>query len=49
MIGLESARLQHTSSGKAKVVKDLPIPDHRVGMQVALEALIDKEHGVLQS
>lgn len=49
MIGLESARLQHTSSGKAKVVKDLPIPDHRIGMQVALEALIDKEHGVLQS
>ena len=33
-IGLECGRLQHTPVGKQKVVKDLPVPDHTVGMQI---------------
>ena len=48
-IGLESGRLQHKPAGKDKVVKDLPIPDHTVGMQLVLDALVDPEHGVLKS
>ena len=48
-IGLESGRLQHTPVGKDKVVKDLPIPDHTVGMQLVLDALVDKDYGVLKS
>ena len=48
-IGLESGRLQHTPAGKEKVVKDLPIPDHKVGMQLVLDALVDKDYGVLES
>ena len=48
-IGLECGRLQHTPAGKEKVVKDLPVPDHTVGMQIVLDALIDKDHGVLKS
>ena len=48
-IGLESGRLQHTPIGKDKVVKDLPIPDHTVGMQLVLDALVDKDYGVLKS
>ena len=48
-IGLESGRLQHTPIGKDKVVKDLYIPDHTVGMQLVLDALVDKEYGVLKS
>ncbi len=48
-IGLESGRLQHTPIGKDKVVKDLCIPDHTVGMQLVLDALVDKEYGVLKS
>ena len=48
-IGLESGRLQHTPAGKDKVVKDLPIPDHKVGMQLVLDALVDKDYGVLKS
>ena len=48
-IGLESGRLVHTPIGKDKVVKDLPIPDHTVGMQLVLDALVDKDYGVLQS
>ena len=30
-------------------MKDLPVPDHTVGMQIVLDALIDKDHGVLKS
>ena len=48
-IGLESGRLQHTPTGKEKVVKDLPVPDHTVGMQLVLDALVDKDYGVLES
>ena len=48
-IGLETGRLQHTPTGKEKVVMDLPIPDHKVGMKLVLDALTDKEHGVLKS
>ena len=48
-IGLESGRLQHTPIGKEKVVKDMPVPDHTVGMQLVLDALVDKDYGVLKS
>lgn len=48
-IGLEMGCLQHTAIGKEKVVKDIPVPDHKVGMQLVLEALTDGEHGVLKS
>ena len=48
-IGLEAGRLQHTPVGKDKVVKDLYIPDHTVGMQLVLDALVDEEYGVLKS
>lgn len=48
-IGLECGRLQHKPAGKDKVVKDLPIPDHTMGMQLVLDALVDKDYGVLES
>jgi acetate kinase len=48
-IGLECGRLQHKPAGKDKVVKDLPIPDHTMGMQLVLDALVDKDFGVLES
>ena len=48
-IGLEMGSLQHTATGKEKVVKEIPVPDHKVGMQLVLEALTDGEHGVLKS
>ena len=48
-IGLETGRLQHTATGKEKVVKDLPVPDHKVGMKLVLNALTDGEHSVLKS
>ncbi len=48
-IGLETGCLQHTATGKDKYVIDLPIPDHKVGMKLVLDALTDAEHGVLKS
>ena len=48
-IGLENGRLQHKPAGKDKVVKDLPIPDHTMGMQLVLDALVDKDYGMLNS
>lgn len=48
-IGLEMGCLQHSPVGRPKVVKELPVPDHKVGMQLVLEALTDKDFGVLKS
>ncbi len=48
-IGLETGCLQHTPSGKDKLVRELSIPDHKVGMKLVLDALTDSEYGVLKS
>ena len=48
-IGLETGLLQYSPAGKEKVVRELPVPDHKVGMRLVLEALTDKENGVLTS
>lgn len=48
-IGLPMGIFQYASAGGEKLVKDLPVPDHKVGMQLVLDALTDKEHGVLAS
>lgn len=46
-IGMESGCIKHQATGKEKYVKEMPIPDHTVGIKVVLEALIDSEYGVL--
>ncbi|MDY6277562.1 MAG: acetate kinase [Bacteroidales bacterium] len=48
-IGLPMGIFQYAPTGGEKLVKDLPVPDHKVGMQLVLDALTDKEHGVLAS
>ena len=48
-IGLPAGILQYAPAGKEKIVKDVPIPDHKVGMELILQALTDKETGVLKS
>ena len=48
-IGLPAGILQFAPAGKEKIVQDLPIPDHKVGMQLILKALTDPETGVLKS
>lgn len=48
-IGLESGIFQYAPKGGEKIVEELPVPDHKVGMQLVLNALTDKDHGVLKS
>ena len=48
-IGLPAGILQYAPAGRDKIVKDVPIADHKVGMQLILEALTDPETGVLSS
>jgi len=48
-IGLPEGGLTHRPTGKDKVEKVLYIPDHKVGMKLVLEALVDPEYGVLKS
>lgn len=46
-IGLEMGCLKHQAAGKEKMVREMPIQDHTVGIKAVLEALVDKEYGVL--
>ncbi len=48
-IGLEGALLTHQPTGKEKVVLKADIKNHSVGIRMVLDALTDKEHGVLKS
>ena len=48
-IGLPMGVLQYAPTGGEKMVTEIPIPDHKVGMQLVLNALTDKDHGVLES
>ena len=48
-IGLPMGSISHTPAGKEKIVRELPIEDHKVGMQLVLEELVHPEHGVLKS
>ena len=46
-IGMEVGCVKHEAPGKEKFVKEMPIADHTVGIQAVLDALLDKEYGVL--
>ena len=48
-IGMEVGCLKHEAAGKEKVVKEMPIADHTVGIQAVIDALLDKDHGVLST
>ncbi len=48
-IGLPEGQLKHRPTGKEQYVVSQPIPDHKVGMKLVLDALVDPVHGVLHS
>jgi acetate kinase len=48
-IGLPDGCLTHKPTGKEPYTKTLPIPDHKIGMKLVLDALVDPDHGVLSS
>ena len=48
-IGMEVGCLKHQATGKEQLVKEMPIEDHTVGIKAVLDALLDKEYGVLST
>ena len=48
-IGMEVGCLKHEAAGKEKVVVEMPIADHTVAIQAVIDALLDKNHGVLST
>ncbi|MBQ0127515.1 MAG: acetate kinase [Bacteroidales bacterium] len=48
-IGLPDTKLKHNPTGKEGFSRVSPIADHKLGMQVVMEALIDPVYGVLKS
>ena len=48
-IGLPEGIITHSPVGKDKLVRELPVPDHEVGMNLVLDSLVDSKYGVLKS
>ena len=48
-IGMEVGCVKHEAPGKEKLVKEMPIADHTVGIQAVMEVLLDEEYGVLST
>jgi acetate kinase len=48
-IGMEVGCLKHQATGKEKFEKEMPIEDHTVAIKAVLDALLDKEYGVLST
>lgn len=48
-IGIEGSMLTHRPTGKDKVEVSKPMPNHEVAIKMVLDALVDPEHGVIQS
>ncbi len=46
-IGIEGSKLNHTPDGGEKVIISQDMPDHGVAIKLVLEALTDKNHGVI--
>ena len=48
-IGMEVGCLKHQATGKDSFVKEMPMEDHTVAIKAVIDALLDKEYGVLTS
>lgn len=48
-IGLEGSVVKHQREGQDKVVIEKPMKDHKVALEIVLEALVDPNHGAVKS
>ncbi len=48
-IGMEVGCLKHQPTGKEQLIKEMPIENHTVAIQGVMDALLDKEYGVLET
>ncbi len=48
-IGIDGSSLTHQPAGKEKILIERPMPDHTAAVQMVIDALTDKESGVIAS
>ena len=48
-IGIDGSRLNHTPAGGEKVVIESAMPSHAEAIKLVIDALVDKNHGVISS
>ena len=48
-IGIDGSTFKHSAAGKPDYVNPSPMKDHSVAIKLVMDALVDKEHGVLKS
>src|SRR5690554_1456961 len=48
-IGIEGSVLTHKPEGKEKVVVKKDMKDHKVALEILMNALVDENHGVIKS
>lgn len=46
-IGIDGSVLTHRPAGKDKVVIETPMEDHNIAVKLVIDALVDKNHGVI--
>lgn len=47
-IGIANSKLTHEPAGGERLVIEKDMPDHNVAISLVMEALTDKEHGVIK-
>lgn len=48
-IGIDGSVITHKPEGKEKFVLQTPMPTHKKAIELVLDALVNKEHGVIES
>lgn len=48
-IGIEGSVLTHKPEGKEKIVVERDMKDHKVALEILMNALVDEKHGVIKS
>ncbi|MDD3031975.1 MAG: acetate kinase, partial [Atribacterota bacterium] len=47
-IGIKGSIINHYPTGKSSIKKEIDIPDHRKGIELVIDALLNNEHGVIK-
>ena len=48
-IGIEGSLINHYPAGKDAIKKEIEIPDHRKGIELVIDGLLNNEYGVIKS
>ena len=48
-IGIQGSLINHYPAGKDAFIREIEIPDHRKGIELVIDALLDNKYGVIKS